>query len=329
MEFLLEYGMFLAKTLTLVLAIGAVITMIVIATVKPKARKGELCFDDLSAEYQHLQADLQQQLLDKKAFKQWQKTAGKTEKLQTKLFVIDFTGSMDAHEVDALREEVTAVLAVATNADAVLVRLESGGGVVHGYGLGASQLERLKQKNIPLTVAVDKVAASGGYMMACIADKIIAAPFAILGSIGVIAQLPNFNKLLKKNHIEFEQFTAGEFKRTVTVFGENTDKGRQKFQQELEETHVLFKHFVQKNRQQLDIDDVATGEHWFGYQALDLKLIDAISTSDDYLLSQLSERQVYKVQYRIRKTLAEKAGLTAATVLKSSVQQLQQLTFWR
>ena len=329
MEFLFEYGMFLAKTLTLVLAIGAVITMIVIATVKPKARKGELCFDDMSAEYQHLQADLQQQLLDKKAFKQWQKMTGKAEKLQTKLFVIDFTGSMDAHEVDALREEVTAVLAVATNADAVLVRLESGGGVVHGYGLGASQLERLKQKNIPLTVAVDKVAASGGYMMACIADKIIAAPFAILGSIGVIAQLPNFNKLLKKNHIEFEQFTAGEFKRTVTVFGENTDKGRQKFQQELEETHVLFKHFVQKNRQQLDIDDVATGEHWFGYQALDLKLIDAISTSDDYLLSQLSERQVYKVQYRIRKTLAEKAGLTAATVLKSSLQQIQQLTFWR
>lgn len=329
MEFLLEYGMFLAKTLTLVLAIGAVITMIVIATVKPKARKGELCFDDLSAEYQHLQADLQQQLLDKKAFKQWQKMTGKAEKLQTKLFVIDFSGSMDAHEVDALREEVTAVLAVATNADAVLVRLESGGGVVHGYGLGASQLERLKQKNIPLTVAVDKVAASGGYMMACIADKIIAAPFAILGSIGVIAQLPNFNKLLKKNHIEFEQFTAGEFKRTVTVFGENTDKGRQKFQQELEETHVLFKQFVQKHRQQLDIDDVATGEHWFGYQALDLKLIDAITTSDDYLLSQLSERQVYKVQYRIRKTLAEKAGLTAATVLKSSLQQLQQLTFWR
>lgn len=329
MEFLFEYGMFLAKTLTLVLAIGAVIVMIVVATVKPKARKGELCFDDLSEDYQHLQTDLQQQILDKKAFKQWQKSLGKAEKPESKLFVIDFHGSMDAHEVDALREEVTAVLAVAKPSDAVLVRLESGGGVVHGYGLGASQLERFRQKNIPLTVAVDKVAASGGYMMACIADKIIAAPFAIVGSIGVIAQLPNFNKLLKKNHIEFEQFTAGEFKRTVTVFGENTDKGRQKFQQELEETHVLFKHFVQKHRSQLDIDDVATGEHWFGYQALELKLVDALTTSDDYLLTQLSERQVYKVQYRIRKSLAEKAGLTAATAIKSGLQQLQQLTFWR
>lgn len=329
MEFLFEYGMFLAKTLTMVLAVGAVILMIVIAAVKPKAGKGELFFDDMSADYQALKTDLQQQLLDKKAFKLWHKAAGKTAQAQTKLFVIDFNGSMDAHEVDALREEVTAVLAVAQPEDAVLVRLESGGGVVHGYGLGASQLQRLRQKNIPLTVAVDKVAASGGYMMACIADKIIAAPFAIVGSIGVIAQLPNFNKLLKKNHIEFEQFTAGEFKRTVTVFGENTDKGRQKFQQELEETHVLFKHFVKRHRQQLEIDEVATGEHWFGYQALELKLIDELCTSDDYLLTQLTERQVYKVQYRIRKTLAEKAGLAAATVIRSSLHQLQQLTFWR
>ncbi len=329
MEFLFEYGMFLAKTLTLVLAIGAVILMIVIATVKPKASKGELCFDDLSADYQALKADLQQQLLDKKAFKIWQKAASKATTPQAKLFVIDFSGSMDAHEVDALREEVTAVLAVAQSDDAVLVRLESGGGVVHGYGLGASQLQRLRQKNIPLTVAVDKVAASGGYMMACIADKIVAAPFAIVGSIGVIAQLPNFNKLLKKNHIDFEQFTAGEFKRTVTVFGENTDKGRQKFQQELEETHVLFKHFVKRHRQQLEIDEVATGEHWFGYQALELKLVDELTTSDDYLLTQLNERQVYKVQYRIRKSIAEKLGLSAATALKSTVQQLQQLTLWR
>ncbi len=110
----------------------------------------------------------------------------------------------------------------------MLIRLESGGGVVHGYGLAASQLDRLAQQKIPLTVAVDKVAASGGYMMACIAQKIIAAPFAIVGSIGVVAQVPNFHQLLKKNHIEVEQFTAGEFKRTVTLFAENTDKGREK-----------------------------------------------------------------------------------------------------
>ncbi|MBU2179012.1 MAG: protease SohB [Gammaproteobacteria bacterium] len=329
MDYLIEYAMFLAKAFTIVVAIGAVVMIVVMAAVKPKGQKGELSFDDLSQEHHDLVEDLQQEMLDKKAFKQWKKQ--QTAKSQTlpKLFVVDFHGSMDAHEVEALREEMTAVIAVATAQDEVLVRLESGGGVVHGYGLAASQLARLKQHQIPLTVAVDKVAASGGYMMACIADKIIAAPFAILGSIGVVAQLPNFHKLLKKNHVDVEQFTAGEFKRTVTVFGENTDKGRQKFQHELEETHVLFKDFVQKHRAVLDINQVATGEHWFGYQALELKLVDELSTSDEYLLTQLPTRQVYQVKYQLKKGLAEKVGLSAATAIQSLLQQAQRMIVWR
>lgn len=329
MNYLIEYAMFLAKVLTIVVAIGAVIAMIVLAAVKPKSHKGELSFDDLSQEHHDLIEDLQQEMLDKKAFKSWKKQQKAPEQNLPKLFVVDFNGSMDAHEVAALREEMTAVIAVATKDDAVLVRLESGGGVVHGYGLAASQLARLKQHQIPLTVAVDKVAASGGYMMACIADKIIAAPFAILGSIGVVAQLPNFHKLLKKNHVDVEQFTAGEFKRTVTVFGENTEKGRQKFQHELEETHLLFKDFVQKHRPVLEIDQVATGEHWFGYQALDLKLVDELATSDEYLLTQMPERQVYQVKYQLKKGLAEKVGLSAATMLQSLWQQAQRMIIWR
>lgn len=328
MNYLIEYAMFLAKALTIVIAIGAVIAMIVMAAVKPKSHKGELSFDDLSKEHHDLIEDLQQEMLDKKAFKLWKKQQQVPAQNLPKLFVVDFNGSMDAHEVDALREEMTAVIAVASKDDAVLVRLESGGGVVHGYGLAASQLARLKQHQIPLTVAVDKVAASGGYMMACIADKVIAAPFAILGSIGVVAQLPNFHKLLKKNHVDVEQFTAGEFKRTVTVFGENTEKGRQKFQHELEETHVLFKDFVQKHRPVLDIAQVATGEHWFGYQALELKLVDELSTSDEYLLSQLTTRQVYQVKYQLKKGLAEKVGLSAATMLQSVWQQAQRMVSW-
>ncbi|MFN6972140.1 MAG: protease SohB [Rheinheimera sp.] len=329
MNYIIEYAMFLAKALTIVIAIGAVIAMIVMAAVKPKSHKGELSFDDLSKEHHDLIEDLHQEMLDKKAFKLWKKQQKEPAQQLPKLFVVDFNGSMDAHEVAALREEMTAVIAVATKEDEVLVRLESGGGVVHGYGLAASQLARLKQHQIPLTVAVDKVAASGGYMMACIADKIISAPFAILGSIGVVAQLPNFHKLLKKNHVEVEQFTAGEFKRTVTVFGENTDKGRQKFQHELEETHLLFKDFVQKHRPVLDISQVATGEHWFGYQALDLKLVDELSTSDEYLLSQLAKRQVYLVKYQLKKGLAEKVGLSAATILQSLWQQAQRMMIWR
>ena len=231
--------------------------------------------------------------------------------------------------MDCLREEISTVLTLAKPTDEVVVKVESGGGMVHSYGLASSQLTRITNKNIPLTICVDKVAASGGYMMACVANKIVAAPFAIVGSIGVIAQLPNFNKLLKKNHIDFEQFTAGEFKRTVTVFGENTDKGRQKFQHELEETHLLFKDFVQKHRAVLDINQVATGEHWFGYQALELKLVDELSTSDEYLLTQLPKRQVFQVKYQLKKGLAEKVGLSAATMLQSLWQQAQRMIVWR
>ncbi|MDP5192063.1 protease SohB, partial [Rheinheimera baltica] len=232
MEFLYEYGLFFAKTLTFVVAIAIIVGVVAgAATVKGKPKKGQLSVTDLTEQYQTMAEEFQQQLLGKKAFKQWQKAQSKNKtSVKPKLFVVDFNGSMDAREAESLREEVTAILAVATKEDEVLLRLESGGGVVHGYGLAASQLDRLRQQQINLTVAIDKVAASGGYMMACIGNTILAAPFAIVGSIGVIAQIPNFNKLLKKHDVDFEQFTAGEFKRTITLFGENTNKGRQKFQ---------------------------------------------------------------------------------------------------
>ncbi|MBV2127987.1 protease SohB [Arsukibacterium indicum] len=333
MAFLTEYGMFLAKAATIVFAIAMVIGIIVNASHKPKAKKGNLEFTDLSKHYRQQTEELQQRLMEKKAFKQWQKARQKSENKkgpeQPCLFVLEFNGSMDARETESLREEVTAVLAVAKPEDEVLLRLESGGGVVHGYGLAASQLDRFRQQGIPLTVAVDKVAASGGYMMACIGNKIIAAPFAILGSIGVIAQLPNFHKLLQKNHVDFEQFTAGEFKRTVTLFGENTEKGRQKFQQELEQTHVLFKSFVQQHRPQLDVSRVATGEHWFGYQALELQLVDEIQTSDDYLMTKIAGHRVYKVNYQLKKGLADKVGIGSANVLFHWWQKLVQHSWQR
>jgi len=320
--FLFEYGLFLAKTVTIVLAFAAIVLIVTIASVRPKARKGELHLDDLTNEHADLTADLQSQLLDKKAFKQWQKQQSEQKTQRPRLFVIDFHGSMDARETDSLREEVSAVLAVAAKTDSVLIRLESGGGVVHGYGLAASQLTRLKQAGLHLTVTVDKVAASGGYMMACIADRIVAAPFAIVGSIGVVAQLPNFHRLLKKNDIDYEQFTAGEFKRTVTMFAENTQHGRDKFQQELEETHQLFKQFVAEQRPQLQIAQVATGEHWFGYQALPLGLVDELATSDELVQRSFADKQVLKVQYRLRRSLAEKAGISVSAFVNHLYSQL-------
>ncbi len=326
MAFLYEYGLFLAKVATFVVAIAIVIGLIAGAALsRAKPKKGQLQFTDLSEDYQQQTAELQHHLLEKKAFKSWHKAEkAKVQDNKPRLFVLEFHGSMDAREADSLREEITAILAVANKDDEVLLRLESGGGVVHGYGLAASQLDRLRKHNIALTVAVDKVAASGGYMMACIGNQILAAPFAIVGSIGVIAQLPNFNRLFKQHNVDFEQFTAGEYKRTVTLFGENTDKGRQKFQQELEQTHQLFKRFVTEHRPQLDIDKVASGEHWFGYQALELQLIDSIQTSDDYIMASLLQRRVVQVKYQLRKGIAEKVGIGSASIVSQWWQKLLQ-----
>ena len=315
MAFLFEYGLFLAKTITIVFGIAAVIVLMVGASQKPKSKKGEIEVTDLSETLNLSKQTFLQQTLDKKALKLLNKEQEKAEKAKDKesqknVFFVEFNGSMDAHEVSNLREEINAILTIADkDKDQVVVSVESGGGVVHGYGLGASQLARVKQAGIPLTVCVDKVAASGGYMMACVADKIIAAPFAIIGSIGVIAQIPNFNRLLKKNNVDFEMVTAGEYKRTLTLFGENTDKGREKFKEEIEQTHDLFKQFVADNRSQLEMDKVATGEHWFGTQALTLNLVDEVSTSDDLLLSLNQEHQLYKVKYKAKQGVAEKLGM--------------------
>jgi serine protease SohB len=224
------------------------------------------------------------------------------------------------------------LLTLAKPTDEVVVRLESGGGMVHSYGLASSQLARIRQAGIPLTVCIDKVAASGGYMMACIGQKIISAPFAILGSIGVVAQLPNVNRLLKKHDIDYEVLTAGEYKRTLTVFGENTEKGREKFQQDLDITHQLFKNFVAKYRPQLAIDEVATGEVWLGVAAVDMQLVDELKTSDEYLSERARDAQLYHLHYAQRKSLQERVGLAASTsaekVVDSLWARLTQQRFW-
>jgi serine protease SohB len=232
-----------------------------------------------------------------------------TETAKKRVFVLDFDGDIKASAADLMREEITAVLTMARKEDEVVVRLESGGGMVHSYGLASSQLQRIKDKGIPLTVCIDMVAASGGYMMACIADKIVAAPFAIVGSIGVVAQLPNFSRLLKKNDIDFEMFTAGEYKRTVTMFGHNSAKAKDKFREDLEETHVLFKNHVSNFRPAVNIEEVATGDTWYGQEALKNNLIDELGTSDDYLVKACEEADVFEVSYEFKKSLQEKLGI--------------------
>ena len=248
------------------------------------------------------------------------KEARARKKNNQKVYVLDFKGDVQASAVDSLREEITLILATAkAGRDRVVVRLESPGGMVHSYGLAAAQLVRLRDAGFHLTICVDKVAASGGYMMSCIASEIISAPFAVVGSIGVVAQVPNFNRLLKEHHVDFELYTAGQFKRTVTMFGENTEEGKAKFEEELQQTHQLFKHFVEKYRPKLNVEKVATGEHWYGQDALDLNLVDQLKTSDEYLLSLLSLHDVYVIQTRKKPTLGEKLGLQAAQMADSLI----------
>ncbi|OFV07326.1 protease SohB [Salmonella sp. HMSC13B08] len=329
MELLSEYGLFLAKIVTVVVAI-AVIVMLIVNAAQRKRQRGELRVTNLSEQYKEMKDDLATALMDGHQQKLWHKAQKKKLKLEAKAakakakqgenaatgkpraWVLDFKGSMDAHEVSALREEVTAGLAAFKPQDQVVVRLESPGGVVHGYGLAASQLQRLRDKQIPLTVTVDKVAASGGYMMACVADKIVSAPFAIVGSIGVVAQIPNFNRFLKGKDIDIELHTAGQYKRTLTLLGENTEEGRQKFREDLNETHHLFKHFVQQMRPVLDIEQVATGEHWYGQQALEKGLVDEINTSDDVILRLMDGYEVFNVRFMQRKKLMDRFTGSAA-----------------
>ena len=329
MELLSQYGLFLAKIATVVIAITVVAVLIVNLTQR-KRQRGELRITRLSEQYKEMQEEMSLALLDSHQQKLWHKAQKKKHKQDAKaakakaklnapeetstprVYVLDFKGSMDAHEVASLREEVTAVLAVATPQDQVVVRLESPGGVVHGYGLAASQLQRLREKQIPLTVAVDKVAASGGYMMACVADKIVAAPFSIIGSIGVVAQIPNFNRFLKNKEIDIELHTAGQYKRTLTLLGENTEEGRQKFREDLNETHHLFKDFVHRMRPTLDIEQVATGEHWYGVQAQEKGLVDEVGTSDDLLLNLMEGRELVGVRFAQRKRLLDRFTNSAA-----------------
>lgn len=319
MEFLADYAGFLIRLLSIALIILLILS--VVASGKNKQRKnGNLTITKLNDGYQAMKDELSKKLFDKKILKQQKKALKKQKKAEAKsavkqseeqkrIYVLDFDGDIKASAVQSLREEITAVLSVATEKDEVVVRLESPGGVVHGYGLAASQLQRIRDKGIPLTVSVDKVAASGGYMMACVADKIVAAPFAILGSIGVVAQVPNIHRLLERNTIDVELHTAGKYKRTLTMLGENTDEGREKFKQDLEDTHDLFKHFVSKNRPVLDIDAIATGETWYGSEAIDNKLADAVMTSDAYLEQYYSDHDVVQVTYREPKAFTERLGL--------------------
>jgi serine protease SohB len=314
-EFLAAYGLFLAE-----LATFALVLLLIVVLVASSRRRGHaegLVVEHLNRQFEDsadgLRLAIEGKGRYKKAVKARQKerkredkARAKAESTKPRLYVLDFKGDLRASAVTSLREEVSAVLRVAKTGERVLLRLENSGGTVHEHGLAASQLTRLKRHGLTLLVAVDKVAASGGYLMACVADRLIAAPFAIVGSIGVLAQLPNFHRMLEEKGIDFEQITAGRYKRTLTMFGENTDEGREKLKEQVEEIHELFKNQIREHRPQVDIERVATGEHWYGVRALELNLVDEIKTSDDVLLEAASDHDLYHIAYKRRRKWQER-----------------------
>ncbi|MYB88751.1 MAG: protease SohB [Proteobacteria bacterium] len=323
LEFISEYGLFLTKVLTILIFVWIVISLLSSLSKKSRA-VDHLEITHLNKKYKSMADTLLLSLLPKKEFRKTRKQSKKearqekkrtSSEVRKRIFVLNFLGNIRATAVRHLRKEITAIQSVAPSRDEVLVCLENTGGLVHEHGFAASQLLRIKQKDIPLTVSIDKVAASGGYMMACVADKIIAAPFAVVGSIGVLAQIPNFNRMLDKHGVDFELMKAGELKRTLTMFGKNTHEDREHFNRQLEDTHALFKEFVKDHRPGLEIDKVSTGEHWLASRALELNLVDTLITSDDYLLQASHDADIYEVNYTVPKTLSERiaASVHAST----------------
>lgn len=345
MEYLIEYGMFLAKVLTLSAAIVLVMVMLAGAGARQRRgdQRGHIRVTRLNEQLEEMQEALQKVVLDKallKAEHKKKKLKNKQEKQDARqraaedaeaakpgkprAFVLNFKGDMAAHAVESLREEITSLLTIAGPDDQVILRLESPGGMVHAYGLASSQLVRIKEKKIPLTICVDRVAASGGYMMACLADHLVAAPFAIIGSIGVLVQMPNFHRLLKKNEIDFETISAGEFKTTLTTFGEITQKGREKVKEDVEDLHELFKRWVKEHRPAVDIDKIATGETWVGLQAKDRYMVDEIRTSDDVIARTCESMDVYEIEYELRQSLQDRLNQIFRGAMSSVFDELME-----
>ncbi len=338
MNFWSDYGLFLLKALTVIFT---VLIILAIANYFRRARAPQLkklVLHDLNKHLDYMKNIIFAESKNKKELKQIQKELKLKQKQEHKsqaskpcLFIIKFDGDVKASANTKLREAVTAVLAAADKTkDEVLVKIDSAGGYMHTYGLAASQLARIRQAGLKLTTSVDKVAASGGYMMACVADRIIAAPFAVVGSIGVVAGVPNFNRWLEDKNIDFEQYTAGEYKRTVTMFGKNTEKGKKKFQDDLEQAHTMFKNFITQHRQ-VDIDKVATGEHWHASDAIKLNLIDEILTSDDYISARQESHRLLALDFMQEKGMqrfARQAAMAVGYLFKQTKREIQDDIHW-
>lgn len=332
MDFLADYGLFLLQTLTVVVAVVLVIAVSSKISGGDEA-KGAIKVTDLSRKIAEqkkyvgaivegaLNSD-QPTILERLKNRLKKKSPKKStaESTHRKLAVVlEFKGDMKASQVNGLREEVSAILLMDPIPDLVVLKLTSPGGLVHTYGLASSQLARLRDAGVESVACVDTVAASGGYMMAVCVDRIVAAPFAVLGSIGVVAQIPNIYRFLKNRDVDVELHTAGANKRTLTLLGENTPEGRKKFKQDLEQTHDLFKAWIAERRPELDLEAVADGSIFYGTDALTKGLCDQIATSDDVLMTLNQDHHLIALKWHEKKSLAARLGREASAAITNQV----------
>tara|TARA_B100000073_G_C23675251_1_gene550290 strand:- start:26 stop:1042 length:1017 start_codon:yes stop_codon:yes gene_type:complete len=329
MEFFIDYGSFLLKSISLIVIIALPFMIFFSSKGKESAAAGTLKITNLSNKLDNMASAVKSITLNKnerkKLIKEKKKElkAKKNQSIPKPVYVLNFNGDIEASSVENLKEEITAILKSDTKCQELVLRLESPGGTVIGYGLCAAQLQRLRDAGIKVTACVDKVAASGGYMMACVCNKIVSSPFAIIGSIGVVAAIPNFHKVLKKNNVDYELHTAGEYKRTITMFGETTPAGRKKFREHLEDIHILFKDHIKKFRPNLDMKKIATGETWEGVKALEVGLVDEISTSDQYLLNLSKKHEIFEISYITKQNLQDKFSFFITNTVTRLVSSLE------
>ena len=327
LEFLFYYGLFLAKGLTVLTFLMIIIGFITFSIGKSRTiNEGVLTVKSLNLHYEELGHIVENASLDKPAKKKKLKEAKKKKKkpvTKEKVFLIDFDGDIKASETEGLSEKISAAIKAYQVGDEVLIRLTSPGGLVPNYGLAAQQLIRFRSSEIPLTICVDKVAASGGYLMACVANKLVSAPLSVIGSIGVVAQVPNFHRLLKENKVDIETHTAGQHKRTLTMFGRNTDEGREKFKQDIQQTHRLFQEAIQEYRPNLDLEKVSTGEFWYGKDALSLGLVDELGNSDDILMKLCESKEVLLLKYEKKQSLKDKVTMGIRAVISEFYEMKQ------
>ena len=321
-----EYLLFLAQTVTVVLAILVVVAAVSRLRQDSAATPGRLQVRPLNNLYRQRARALARAGAQtswrgrlREALQRPGADAEPSALPDRRVYILSFRGDLRARAVRGLREEVSAVIAAARpDRDEVVLCLDSPGGAVPDYGLAASQVARLREAGIALTVCVDRVAASGGYLMAVVGDRIIAAPFAVIGSIGVVGSMPNLHRWLRNREIDFEQHTAGEHKRTLTVFGQNTEADRERFREDLGHIHEQFKGFIRRYRPGVDLETVATGEFWLAERALEVGLIDALQTSDDYIMAQREQAQLVEVRFRAHEGWSQRMAVMAERLLGRS-----------